>query len=295
MMAKLVPITPEIFPLLYDAFLHDDDPMTDRAGWERVFLYGWDHGGDGAGYALLHEGRAVGMMATAWSERRVRGERRRFCNVHTWWVHPDHRGHSITMLRPLIAMRGVTVTHFTPGDRVRSLFRRLGFQDLDATVKLLLPLGGDGDAVTFGHCDESGPARDHAPYGVHRARIDGLDVLYIPVDRYRFRYCHILHWNDDELFGRHEEAVRTALMRRHGVRVVAVDRRRLRAHAPRRALDFWAPAHALFRPEPGVEAADVDALYSDVAMLRLATLPHVTHELAKIVRRRLPNYVEEAA
>lgn len=305
-MPELVPIRPDVFPALHAAFLHDDDPWTDEGGWRRVFLPDWDHGEDHAGFALMDGGRAVGMMAMAFSQRTVRGRPHPFCNLHTWWIHPDHRGHAITMLRPLLRMRDRTLTYLSPGDRVRALLRPLGFQPLDMQMRLLLPLWparpqADLDDALDGLPDGARElAADHAPYGVRALVVrDGARaglVLYTHVERYRVRYCHIHHVSDRDLFVAREGAVRAALMRRHGVRLVALDARLWRGVRFARSLLFPAPAHGLLRPADGshVEAADVDNLYTDVAMLRLATMPSLRHELAEPLRRRLLPHTVEA-
>ena len=310
-MPQLVEITPEVFPLLHEAFLHDDDPWTDEGGWREVFCYRWKHDGEHTGHALVHEGRAVGMMAMAFSRRTVRGRLHRFCNLHTWWMHPDHRGHAITMLRPVLAMRDRTLTYLTPGNRVRALLKPLGFRDLDMQMRLLLPLWParlEGD-VSFAVDPDALPAEDrrlladHAPYDIGAAVLReggrGCLVLYTAVERYRVRYCHVHHVGDRDLFLAREGAVRAALMRRHGVRLVALDARLWRDARFPRSLDFAAPAHGLFRPaksgnrDEDVEPRDVDNLYTDVAMLGLATMPSLRHELAEPLRRRfLPHRVE---
>ena len=306
-MPELAPIRPHLFDDLHDAFLRDDDPLfSDKAQWRRVFHYEWAHDEDHSGVALIESGRVVGMMGMAFSTRLVRGVAHPFCNLHTWWVHPDHRSHSIMMLRPVLGMRERTLTYFTPGDRVRALLRPLGFEPLDMRMRLLLPLWPSraplrGASIAFE--DEFGPSdldgedgrlmRDHLPYGLGHVLVrEGARrcyVLYAAVERYRVRYCHIHHVGDLDLFARHEEAVRAALMRRHGVRLVALDARRLKDWRPRRSIDFVAPAHGLYRParNSDVGPGDIDNLYSDVAMMRLATMPSLRHEIAEPVRKRL--------
>ena len=54
------------------------------------------------------------------------------------------------------------------------------------------------------------------------------------------------------------------------------------------AVNFWAPAHAVYRPAGSVSPEKVDNLYSDVVMLRLTILPHLSHEIKESVRRWLP-------
>lgn len=302
---ELVKIRSALFPRLYEAFLHDDDPLSDESDWRNVFDYQWEKDEDHTGYALLKDGQVIGMMAMAFSNRLMDGERHKFCNLHTWWVHPDHRGHSTAMLRPILGLKDYTITHFTPCARVRALLKRLEFVDLDLQMKLFLPLWSFSKSRLRSHAqiafafdlslldaEERRLFVDHRPYRVGNLllREDGehCAILYTCVERYRVRYCHIHFIGAKAIFARHEEAVRSALMQRHGVRLVVVDTRLVRNLSFRRSMDFWAPAHAVYRPSGGVSPAQVDNLYSDVVMLRLAIMPHLSHEIGEIVRRWLP-------
>lgn len=304
---ELVEIRSALFPRLYEAFLHDDDPLSDESDWRNVFDYQWEKDEDHTGYALLKDGQVIGMMAMAFSSRLINGERHKFCNLHTWWVHPDHRGHSTAMLRPILGLNDYTITHFTPCARVRALLKRLGFVDLDLQMKLLLPhwpfsksrLCSNAqitfdDAIDLSLLDDEERRLfvDHRPYRVGSLllREDGehCAILYTCVERYRVRYCHIHFIGAKAIFARHEEAVRSALMQRHGVRLVVVDTRLVQKLCFRRSMDFWAPAHAVYRPSGGVSPSQVDNLYSDVVMLRLAIMPHLSHEIGEIIRRWLP-------
>ena len=302
---ELVKIRRDVFPSLYQAFLHDDDPLSDEQDWRNVFIYQWEKDEDHWGYALLDKGQVIGMMAMAFRTRWIDERPHKFCNLHTWWVHEEHRGRSVAMLRPLLRLDGYTVTHFTPCDRIRALTQRLGFIELDLQKKLLLPLWGrrikrpaPGQFCFDDAIDSSELAaadrtilEDHRPYRVGHLLIrDGGEycyVLYTHVVRYRVNYCHIHYVSNREIYAQHEPAVRSELMNRHRVHFVVVDRRLFREFAFTRSLNFWAPAHGVYKPAEGISEDQVDHLYSDVVMLRLATMPHVSFELKQIVRRWL--------
>jgi hypothetical protein len=117
-------------------------------------------------------------------------------------------------------------------------------------------------------------------------------ILYTHVVRYRVRYCHIHYIGDTDVFAQHEEAIRTAIMRRHAVRFVVVDSRLVQELKLKRSFDFWSPAHAVYRPVGDISPSQVDNLYSDVVMLRLAIMPHLRHEIEKVVRRLIPGVAE---
>ncbi|MBO6538683.1 MAG: hypothetical protein JJ969_04715 [Rhizobiaceae bacterium] len=302
-MVELVQFRPDLFPKLYDAFLHDDDPLSDEQDWRNVFNYSWPKQEDYAGYALLDDGKAVGMMAMAFSTRWIGGREQKFCNLHTWWVHEAHRGRSIVMMRPLLGLKDYTITHFTPCDRVRALTKRLGFESLDLQMKVLPPVLGsrqgktgntqiqfDGDieASSLGSVDRK-IMDDHLPYRVGnlllQAGSESCYVLYTHVQRYRVPYCHIHYFGNREVFARHEALIRSAILKRHRVSFAVVDSRLVRDIDLRFGFDFWTPANAVYRPANGVTPDQVDNLYSDVVMLRLAVMPHITHEIGAAAGR----------
>ncbi len=305
-MPSLVKIRSELFPKLYEAFLHDDDPLSDEQDWRHVFDYGWEKDEDYSGYALLDDDKVIGMMSMAFSKRLISGEPHKFCNLHTWWVHEAHRGRSTTMLRPLLQLDDYTVTHFTPCDRIRALTKRLGFVELNTQTKLLFPLrwsnrsGSSAASLVFDEeeilADLVGEERkiflDHRPYRVGNLLIrEGTKscyILFTHVVRYRINYCHIHFVGNKEMFAEHEMAIRNALMRRHRVRCVVVDCRLVEKIKFPRSLNFWAPAHAVYKPSGDVKPCQVDNLYSDVVMLRLSVLPHISYELKTRLRRWFP-------
>jgi hypothetical protein len=306
-MVELIQIRSELFPKLYSAFLQNDDPLSSEQDWQNVFDYGWHKEEVHSGYALINNDDVVGMMAMAFSTRQIDGRQHKFCNLHTWWVHENYRGHSIAMMRPLLRMKDHTITHFTPCDRVRALTKRLGFTDLDIQMKVLLPtsrrsavLHGDGISLDFdASIDTTKLAehdqrvlKDHTPYRVGNLLVEDeigqCLVVYTVVERYRVRYCHIHYFSNRELFARRENLIRMSLFQKHGVRFVAVNRRLVEDVKFPRSFDFWAPAQAVYRPANGLAPHLIDSLYSDVVMLRLAIMPHVSHELKQIARRWIP-------
>ena len=305
-MPELVKIRPELFPKLYAAILRDDDPYTDQETWRKVIHYTWECEEDHTGYALLEGDRVIGMMAMVFRDRFFLGRPHKLCNLHTWWVHEDHRGRSVAMLRPLLGMREYTITHFTPCDRIRGLTQRLGFVPLDQQLKVLLPLRNSKqrhsnfDTATF---DEDIDAqhlpvadqtilRDHQPYRSGNLVItngrDHLYVLYTHVVRFRVNYCHVHYVSDSALYQQVEPTVRKELMRRHRVRFVILDARMFRDVTFRRSFDFWSPVNAVYKPCGDLPPAQVDNLYSDATMLRLSLLPHISFELKQRALKYLP-------
>lgn len=299
-MVKLEKIQPQLFPNLYRDFLHDDDPQSSEQDWRHVINYAWPKEFDHEGYALLDGDSVVGMMAMVFSERSIAGKTRKFCNLHTWWVREDHRGRSLALMRPVLKLKGYTITHFTPCDIVRAVTTKMGFQPLSSQLKILLPLGTKTNAdlhpeLTFeeseilSELDEADAKilSDHMPYRCGHCLIrqgnEKCYILYAHVTRHRFPYCHLHYVSNPEFFVRHQALVRNSLLRRHRARFNAVDGRLFQGQRLHRSFDFWAPSHAMFKSEE-LQPKQIDNLYSDVTMLRLTVMPDITHELKQVVR-----------
>ena len=310
-MVKLEKITSALFPRLYEAFLHDDDPLSTEEDWRNVFDYAWDHGEGYSGYAMLDNDEVVGMMAMVFSRRLIGGVERKFCNLHTWWVREDYRGRSLAMLRPILRLSDYTITHFTPCDRVRAVTKRLGFKDLNSQLRILLPQPISGRRASVRSTElEFETSRisprlnaidqqillDHLPYRPGNVLLRSGDgycyLLYTHVVRHRLPYCHVHYISNKELYEEHETAIRAALLRRHHARFVAVDDRLTSDIRFRHSFKFWAPAHALFKSDT-VAPDQIDNLYSDIVFLRLTGLPDMSHELGRRIRTLIPGVAAE--
>jgi hypothetical protein len=142
------------------------------------------------------------------------------------------------------------------------------------------------------HPEELRILKDHLSFRVNSLLITEIGenclVVYTNVERYRVRYCHIQYVGNRELFANKELAIRSALMKRHGVKFVVLDKRLYPGMNFKRSFDFWAPGHAVFKPINGVGPEKVDNLYSDVVMLRLATLPNVSFEIKTKLKQWIP-------
>ncbi len=303
-MLSLEKIESTLFPKLYESFLAGDDPLSNEQEWRNVFDYAWETEPGHCGYALIDRGECVGMIGMVFCNRWIGDEVKKFCNLHTWWVREDYRGRSLALLRPVLELNDYTITHFTPCDVVRAISRRLGFEDLNSQLKILLPFGGKrkkaSDAsITFDPqtiAEKLVPVDkkiydDHQPYGVGHLLIqDGNNrcyVLYTHVVRHRLPYCHIHYVSDKDIFAYHERAVRFVLLRKHKAWFVAIDARLVDDIKFHSSFNFWAPAHGLYKSSE-LEPDQIDHLYSDVVFLKLTVLPDMTHEFRNMVRHLWP-------
>ena len=295
---KVTKIDSDLFPSLYRAFLHDDDPLSNEQDWRNVFDYQWENEQGHCGYALLDGDTVVGMMGMVFSERTIAGAKHKFCNLHTWWVREDHRGRSLALLRPVLKLKDYSITHFTPCDIIRAVTQKMGFEQLSSQLTILLPKKSKtrrSNETTFDETEilsklDAPHARillDHRPYrcGHYLLRSGKRQcyILYSHVIRHRLPYCHIHYVSDQTVFLEHQLQIRQELLQRHKARFNAVDRRLFPTVKFPRSFQFWSPSNAMFK-SAGLAEDQIDNLYSDVTMLRLTTLPSIGHELKQVGR-----------
>jgi len=299
-MVVLEKIVPSMFPDIYQSFLACDDPHSTEADWRRLFFYGWAGEGDHFGYALVDGGSVVGVLGMVFSERQVDGELRGFCNLHTWHVKEAYRGRSLALMRPAMALRDHVLTDFSSTERVRAISKRLGFDDLDCTLKILLPARERDDRGAAEVCakpeafeDYLSPAdfrlyRDHKDLDCgHLLLADSKQycyVIYSLVSRRRLPYCYLHYVSNREAFARHSVRLRNELTRRTGARYLAVDARRVAGLRLPLSFTFPVRCHQLMRGSR-LNPAQIDTLYSEVLMLNLCTFPDLTHKLRQFARR----------
>lgn len=299
-MTRVVPITPAMFDEVYDAILAADDPDLGRADWAPLFVARAGAGGreEPCGWALRAGGRVVGMVGAIFSRRRV-GEREvPFVNLHSWIVEPDHRGHSLFLLRPVLSRRDHLVTDFTPTAAVARIAIRLGFEPLDAALRILFPWGAGEESEVVEEIeriaerlDESGRRilRDHPRCG-HLLVEDGArgcHVVWTRVDRYPLAHAHVHHVSDADVFVRRSRATAARIARRAEVRLVTVADRALGGRSPSRSVRLPVATRQLVRAPGGVDLSEIDTLYSEVALLRLPVVPDLSARIGDLARKLL--------
>jgi len=303
-MAKLSKLNADQFDDIYQTFLADDDQTLQADDWRPLFAPRSGPIADYCGYVLEDQGRIVGMLGMLFSERIVHGQERSFCNLHSWMVDENHRGHSLLLMRPALKLADCTLTDFTPTSDVCRISKRLGFVELESALRILLPAAGrrreargielidDVEQISQQLNDtDTQILNDHRlPHLQHMLVRIGSDDCYIVfsrVERHILPYCHIHYVSNKPLFHRRSAAIRRQLMKTTGGRFTAIDARTVRGL--KFPFSFVVPMQSqqLYRPA-GVEPADIDTLFSEVSFLNLTTFPSLRHTLRRM-RQFSPN------
>lgn len=299
-MVALEKMVPSMFRDIYQTFLADDDPDSTEQDWRRLFFHDWPGQDDHFGYALVDGDSVVGVLGMVFSQRQLGGERVRFCNLHSWYVQEEHRGRSLTLMRPAIALSGHVLTDFSPTERVSAISQRLGFDSLDAKLKILLPARQRDRSGAIEVCDASEaledilePAdlrlyRDHQHLNCfHLVATNNRQYCYVicsRVSRHWVPYCYLHYVSNREFFSSHNVCMRNELLRRTATRYVAIDARKLAKLRLPRSFTVPMQCRQLVRGT-GIEPAQIDTLYSEVLALNLCTLPNVSGRLRQFAQR----------
>ncbi len=305
MTVALQKIDHSMFDDIYRGFLADDDPELNQEDWKPLFTCRRETGQDHCGYALIDDQRIVGILGMIFSARRINGEDKKFCNLHTWMVKPSHRGKSLLLMRPALRLTDHTITDFTPTEPVREIARKLGFQDLIAALRVLLPLRYlqqkapmDEYRLTADTAEilqrlgehESKLCRDHSQrvFGHLLVSDRGQDcyIIYSRVTRWALTYCHVHYISDTELFARCDAAIRSHILKTSKARFIALNERQTLGIKLPLSFRFPFTNEQLYRSSD-VSPKHIDSLYSDVSLLSLSTIDDLSHAVAQ--RLRLPS------
>lgn len=289
-----------MFPEVYERLLRRFSPRVPRELFERAFVpRGW-HDDDHYGYVLCSGGQPVGVLGTLFSRRQVDGRELQFCNLHNWYVEPDHRANSLLLMRQVLALRDCILTDLSPSGEVVAISTRLGFTRLDRSILLLPPLPWRGGAAAEiidlqQHPERAAelltPAeqqiyRDHQAIDCsHHIVLSDEGRCYLVSSRQASRWLpHALihHVSQPQIFARHHGAIRARL---HAGYYLAVCRDHLAgATIP---YSFRTDSnHRLVRGE--CPAAAVDTLYSEFALFKLPLHPRGPEWLRRAIRRCWP-------
>lgn len=259
---------------------HGSDVSPER--WLSALEVPWPVEAPNRGFMLLDGGSIVGVYVAYYSEQLVAGRPERFCNLGSWYVLPEHRLHSLRLLRALLAQEGYHFTDVTPVNEVAAIDVRLGFEPLDTDsvvvpgLPLRLPsrrgtITSDPERIErILEGSELNLYRDHAraPGALHAVVQDGERSCYVVARRDRWKglpVLRLLHVSDRALYRRFARRLgRHQLARARAVALIV--ERRVVEYEPRLALRLRTPKPRLFRSER-LGPDEISYLYTEMVCL----------------------------
>jgi hypothetical protein len=270
----------------------------------KIFDYQWQRDETHCGLILVDGDRTVGFLGMIFSRRQINDKAEKFCNLTSWYVHKDYRSRAISMILPLHGMKDYTITDLTPAKNVYTVQNKLGFKDLDAAGRLLLPFGRRLFQAKYSATElihDIGAIEnkldgqnlkifnDHQPYPCFHFLLSGKDrdcyIIYTKLKRKRIPYVHLHYISDPDLFGLAYRNIRKSILSHARAYFILIDSRLVKNRKLPLSicLPYRAPKQylsATLKPE------QIDNLYSELVMLNLRTHPRLKY-LMRDLRRKI--------
>lgn len=268
-----------VYPLLQDFGIS----RITKDHWRRVFTKNWDSPFDYCGYLLEQGSEVKGFLGLLFSERTINGRPETFCNMTSWMVKQESRGHSLKLLLEALKLKDCTFTNFTPSTGVANILKKLGFVDLQSGEQILLPVPGFSSKRTSYRCvvdlDEISERlsetdrkifTDHRNLDCRHVLIsDGENYCYLIVknrSHKRLPFARVHYLSNPELFAASIDALRSNLCWQLKVAGLMVESRYVDGRTFSYSRTYPQQCPAFFKSE-SVSARDIDTLYSEMILL----------------------------
>jgi hypothetical protein len=262
-------------------FLHANlNSRVPASTWAQAISVPWKVEAPNHGFMLRDGPFVVGVCLAFYSERVVAGRMERFCNLGAWCVLPDHRFHSVRLLKALLAQEGYHFTDLSPSGSVVPLNTRLKFRSLDTSTALVpnlpwptLPrrtrISADPDVI---ESTLAGPElelyRDHARAAAahHLVLFRGRASCYVMFRKVRRKdlplFAAIVYVGNPDLFRSAFASLARHLLIRHQA-LATLAELRIVGHRPPLSLMLRSPRPKMYRSTT-LEPAQIDDLYSEL-------------------------------
>lgn len=279
----LAPITTDDLPRVGEFLsVHLDGTLT-PAQWARALRPTWRTSHPGHGFLLEADGLVVGVYAAFYSETGGPDRDLPVCNLAAWCVLEEYRGHSLRLVRAMLAQRDRELTDLSPSGTVVPLNERLGFHRLDTSGALAvnLPLPARrGTRLVTGHANieatltgaDLAAYRDHAGSAAARhvvAVVDGRPcwVVFRAVRRKGLRlFASVLHVSDPEVFRVAAPAVYRHVLVAHRLPFTLLQTR-VSGPRPWHSVPLRAQRPAMYLSRSGRPPETVSYLYSELTQV----------------------------
>jgi hypothetical protein len=279
--------------MLYDVIplLSELDDAHSREEWREIFDYKWESDEGYVGYALVDDRKVVGFNGAIFSRRIIDGREARFCNLTSWVVKEQYRTESMRLVFPFLRLKGYTITNLTMNERAWEITRRLGFKNLDTTVRIIFPVPGLSatrkEEAPVIVSDQSRIAAildpvnlrifiDHSHYNCgHLVIQDKYGYSYIIYTRKSYRkyncgisYAQILYISDRSAFLRHLNKIKSYFLKSRKYFFLAVDERLIGNATIPYSKAYQLKIPRMYKSEV-LSREQVDNLYSELVVLGL--------------------------
>jgi len=285
-MAKIEKATLEMFEDVCELFVDELPPEERNSTVEKfyrpIFTYSWPRDEEHCGHVLLDNGKVVGFVGSFFVQRPVNGRIERFANLTTWKVKEENRSESIFLLMQFLKQKDLTVTGRTAAKEIFAIQEKLGFRNLDSTMKIVptfLGFSGRRQGFTL-HSDKSDFERslndidqqlylDHQPYKCRHMLVQNPSrycyLVFSPVKKRHVRVAHIHYISNLDVFLECLPQIKADLLFKHGIPFIWIEDRFLRGRSVNHAIMYKSRFTHLYRSNQ-LAREDIDNLYTELVI-----------------------------
>lgn len=292
---NLVPAKAHDFEIAYPLLSRFNNPHIHKKEWKNLFETPFPNENENVGYFLVDGSSIVGFMGCIYSNRIIRNQQIKFCNLSSWIVLPEYRSHSMLFIKKLFDLDDYVLTTFSPNQNVIKFYKRLGFLDFETSSFYILPkpFMFKPKALLYSDPDEfvgELPSNLKSAYSHHSKTDDCYHYLiksksescYIACNRRPHYFNHfrirvevpvsvILHVSNPDLFSSEINSISWKLTKSMRTRLINVDSRFITKDDLGFALKR--PLTRMYRPAKNqnleLKPFEIDALYSEFVCLNL--------------------------
>jgi len=277
-MVKVEKVSKDAFEIIYPLF-NGIPYRLPRRKWEQLFFNQWDDQ-DFIGYALMDNGVPHGFIGIKLSRQDINGTVRKFCNITSWVVEDAYKAHAMFLLFPILKLADYTLTDFTPIDKVYAVLKKVGFQDLAARTRVVLPLlsflppqcrilQGEEAAAPLNSSDQK-IFQDHKKFAIHFVVQAGAQYCYCIATRVRRKKQMIpflqLHYiSNPELLVKSAGAVAARLCWKYKTAAMIIDENSPRYARISGSFSVKRGVPCVYKSET-VSTEDIHSIYSELIL-----------------------------
>ncbi len=283
-MAKIEKATLDMFEDVCELFVGEMSPEERVAAVNRfyrpIFDYKWPRDEEHCGHVLVDNGKVVGFVGSFFVQRPVNGKIERFANLTTWKVKEAYRSESIFLLMQFLRQKDLTVTGRTAAKEIFAIQEKLGFKNLDSTIKIVPTFIGtlkrnngissccdpkelenrlnDSDLQLY---------QDHKEYKCRHMLVYGNGsycyIVYSPVQKRHVRMAHIHYVSNLAVFLENLSLVKSRLLIHDRIPFLWIEERFLRGREVPFAFEYKSRFTHLYKSNT-LAREDIDNLYTEL-------------------------------
>jgi len=283
-MARIEKATKDMFEDVCELFV-DELPPEKRAGtvdkfYRPIFDYKWQREEDYCGHVLVDKGKIVGFVGAFFVQRSIKGKLERFANLTTWKVREENRSESIFLMMHYLRQKEITVTGRTAGKEIAAIHEKLGFRNLDSTIRIVpnfigalqrtngIALGVDsGDLENRLKDVDLQIYRDHQAYKCRHLLLHGNGrycyLVYSPVQKRHVRMAHLHYISDLTVFLENLPLVKSRLLLHDRIPFLWIEERFLRGRKVPVSYGYNSRYTHLYKSDR-LAREDIDNLYTEL-------------------------------